>query len=81
MQSISGIVSVCNLEPPWAGIWGRWEAYPNVGPKRDGYQASDSRVLDRKEIDLLGKIVMEGQIQDGMGHGYTSPEKEGMINS
>ena len=62
MRSISGIVSVCDLEPPWAGVRGRWETYPNVGPKREGCQASDSRVLDRKEIDLLGKIVMEGQI-------------------
>ena len=50
-------------------------------PNGRDVKASDSQDLDRKEIDLLGKIVMEGQIQDGMGRGYTSLEKEGMIDS
>ena len=52
-----------------------------LDPSERDVKASDSWVLDRKEIDLLGKIVMEGQIQDGIGHGYTSLEKEGMIDS
>ena len=52
-----------------------------LDPSGRDVKASDSWVLDRKEIDLLGKIVMEGQIQDGMGRGYTSPEKEGVIDS
>ena len=52
-----------------------------LDPSTRDVQASESRVLDRKEIDLLGKIVMEGQIQDGIGRGYTCPNKEGMINS
>ena len=35
-------------------------------PSGRDVKASDSRVLDRKEINLLGKIVMEGQIQDSV---------------
>ena len=31
-------------------------------PSGRDVKTSDSRVLDRKEIDFLGKIVMEGQI-------------------
>ena len=50
-------------------------------PSGRDVKASDSKFLDRKEIDLLRKIVMEGQIQDGIGHGYICPEKEGMIDS
>ena len=52
-----------------------------LDPSGRDVKASDSRVLDRTEIDLVGKIVMEGQIQDGIGRGYTCPEKEGMIDS
>ena len=52
-----------------------------LDPSRRDVKASDSQVLERKEIDLLRKIVMDGQIQDGMSHGYTSTEKEGMIDS
>ena len=52
-----------------------------LDPSGRDIKASDSRVLDRKEIDLLGKIVIEGQIQDGIGRGYTSPKKEGMNDS
>ena len=52
-----------------------------LDPSKRDVKASDNQVLNRKEINLLGKIVMEGQIQDGIGRGYTSPRKEGMINS
>ena len=37
----------------------------------------NSQVLDRMDIDLLGRLAMEGQVQDWIGHGYTCPEKDG----
>ena len=50
-------------------------------PSGRDVRARDSRVLDRMEINNLGRIIKEGQFQDGIGCGYTCPEKEGMINS
>ena len=35
---------------------------PMSDPSGRDVKASDSQVLDRKEINLLGKIVREGQI-------------------
>ena len=29
------------------------------------------------DIDLLGKLVLEGRVQDWIGCGYTCPEKDG----
>ena len=52
-----------------------------LDPSGRDVKASDSRFLDRKAIDLLGKLAREGQIQDGIGRGYTCLEKEGMTDS
>ena len=37
----------------------------------------NSRVLDRMDIDLLGRLAMEGQVWDWIGRGYTCPKKDG----
>ena len=37
----------------------------------------NSRVLDMMDIDLLGRLAMEGQVRDWIGCGYTYPEKDG----
>ena len=29
------------------------------------------------DIDLLGRLAMEGRVQDWIGHGYTCPKKDG----
>ena len=29
------------------------------------------------DIDLLGKLAMEGRVWDWIGHGYSCPEKDG----
>ena len=37
----------------------------------------NGRVLETMDIDLLGRLAMEGQAQDWIGCGYTCPEKDG----
>ena len=37
----------------------------------------NSRVLDRMDIDLLGRLAMKGRVRDRIGCGYTCPEKDG----
>ena len=37
----------------------------------------NSQVLVRMDIDLLGRLAMEGRVRDWIGRGYTCPEKDG----
>ena len=40
-------------------------------------KVGNSRVLDRMDIDLLGRLAMEGRVRDWIDHGYTCCEKDG----
>ena len=46
-------------------------------PSRRDVKVWNSRVLDRMDIDLLGRLAMEGRVRDWIGCGYTCPEKDG----
>ena len=46
-------------------------------PSKRDVKVWNSRVLDRMDIDLLGRLAMEFRVQDWIGHGYTCPEKDG----
>ena len=48
-----------------------------VGPKWEGCQREKQPSLDRIDIDLLGRLVMEGRVWDWMGCGQTCPKKYG----
>ena len=45
------------------------EIYPSVEPKREGCQRKEYPSLDRIDIDLLGRLAMEGRVQDWIGCG------------
>ena len=78
VQSISGIVRECDLEPPWAGISRQVVRLASVlDPSGRDVKVWNSRVLDTIDIDLLGRLAMEGQVQDWIGCGQTCPEKDG----
>ena len=46
-------------------------------PRGRDIKVWNSRVLDRMDIDLLGRLAMEGQVWDWIGHGYTCRKKDG----
>ena len=48
-----------------------------LDPSGRDVKVSNSRVLDRMDIDLLGKVNHGRPSLDWIGHGYTCPEKDG----
>ena len=70
MRSISGIVRECDLEHPWAGISRKVVRLASVSdPSGRDVKVWNSQVLDRIDIDLLGRLAMEGRVWDWIGCG------------
>ena len=48
-----------------------------LDPSERDVKVWNTQVLDRMDIDLLGRLAMEGQVWDLIVHGYTCLEKDG----
>ena len=48
-----------------------------LDPSKRDVKVWNSLVLDRMDIDLLGRLAMEGQVRDWIGRSYTCPKKDG----
>ena len=70
VQSINGIVRITIWNPLGLAFEGKWVRLASVSdPSERDVKVWNSRVLDRMDIDLLGRLAMEGRVRDWIGHG------------
>ena len=77
VQSVSGIVR----ETIWNPLGLAFKAGERLAsvsdPSGRDVKVWNSQVLDRMDIDLVGRLAMEGRVRDWICCGYTCLEKDG----